>query len=314
MTVIAHESAQHLDHEAFVYATDQEYGGVLGPLLLGALAAGDETVVVVPPAQGAVLREAVNGVASLITWVDARQWYLNPARTIAGYDRILRGLDRGRSAFVIGEVQFGDDPRQWAEWTRYEAALNRVLSVHPARVICPYDLRALAPSIVDDSHRTHPMVLDTVGAAPSGVYTEPERLIPALPLAPVRPGVAPTLELNPVASVREARREFEAIAAASGFHADRVDDLVVAISEVVTNGLVHGRAPVRLEVWCQPGHILCVVEDSGRGQVDPLAGFRTPDDTSAGGRGLFFTRQVFDHVELALSASGGLSVHLTATV
>ena len=59
--------------------------------------------------------------------MDAREWYRNPTRTIAGYDRVLRDLDRGRSAFVIGEVQFGDDPRQWAEWTRYEAALNRVL-------------------------------------------------------------------------------------------------------------------------------------------------------------------------------------------
>lgn len=312
MTAIVHRSAQHFDHEAFVYGDDAEYASVLGPLALAALQAGDATVVVVPPPQEALLRTAVGDAAIRITWVDARQWYRNPIRTIAGYDGILRDLDRGRSAFVIGEVQFGDSPRQWAEWTRYEAALNRVLAHRRARVICPYDVRTLASSVIADARRTHPHVVAAEGCMPSSAYTEPEELIAQLALAPFTPSGPPTLEATSLTSVRQARLAFAAMAASSGFSADRIHELAVAVSEVVTNAFLHGRAPVRFRVWAEPDLITCVVEDSGRGGIDPLAGFGAPDDSDPGRRGLFFTRQVFDHVELTEGPTGGLSVHLVA--
>lgn len=312
MTALVHRSAQHFDHEAFVYGDDAEYTLVLGPLLLAALEAGDATVVVVPPAREALLRAAVGGAATRISWVDAREWYRNPIRTIAGYDSILRDLDGGRSAFVIGEVQFGDDPRQWAEWTRYEAALNRVLAHRRARVICPYDVRTLSSSVVADARRTHPHVVAPHGSRPSEAYTEPEALVAELPLAPMTPAGPPSLEASSVTSVRQARRAFAAMAASSGFSVDRIHELAVAVSEVVTNAFLHGHAPVRFRVWAEPDVITCVVEDSGRGDIDPLAGFRAPDDNDPGRRGLFFTRQVFDHVELTEGPTGGRSVHLTA--
>lgn len=312
MTALLHKSAEHLDHEAFVYGDDDEYELVLAPLLLAALEAGDATVVVVPPVQEALLRAALGSAATRCTWVDAREWYRNPTRTIAGYDRVLRDLDRGRSAFVIGEVQFGDDPRQWAEWTRYEAALNRVLAHRRARVICPYDLRTLASSVIADAHRTHPHVVATHGCSPSGLYTEPERLIAELPLAPAVPSASPTVQLAFVGSVREARSAFVEVASGCGFSVDRTYELAVAVSEVVTNAFLHGGSPVRFRVWARPGVLTCIVEDSGRGSVDPLAGFRAPADSAPGGRGLFYTRQVFDHVELTEAPTGGLSVHLAA--
>lgn len=312
MTALIHQSAEHLDHEAFVYGDDDEYAGLLGPLLLAALDAGDATVVVVPPAQEALLRSAVGLAERRIEWVDAREWYRNPTRTIAGYDGVLRDLDSGRSAFVIGEVQFGDDPRLWAEWTRYEAVLNRVLAHRRARVICPYDVRALSSSVVADARRTHPHVVAAQGCVPSGAYTEPELLIADLPLAPATPQGPPTLEASSVTSVRQARRAFAAMAVSSGFSADRTHELAVAISEVVTNAFLHGHAPVRFRIWARPGVVTCIVDDSGSGSIDPLAGFRTPDDNDPGRRGLFYTRQVFDHVELIEGPAGGLSVHLTA--
>ena len=312
MTALVHRSAEHLDHEAFVYSDDDEYTALLGPLLVAALDAGDATVVVVPPAQEALLRAAIGGAAARVTWVNAHDWYLNPTRTIAGYDRILRDFDRGRSAFVIGEVQFGDDPRRWAEWTRYEAALNRVLAHRRARVICPYDTRALASSVVADARRTHPRVVAPHGCEPSGAYTEPEDLIADLPLTPAVPEAAPAAALEPPASVRQARALFADAAAAAGFDADRIHELTVAVSEVVTNAFLHGRGPARIRVWTEPALVTCVVEDSGPGEIDPLAGFRAPEDNDPGRRGLFFTRQVFDHVELTAGPEGGLAVHLTA--
>lgn len=313
MTALAHEPASQFDHEAFVYQTDDEYADVLGPLLRSALDAGDAAYVVVPPAQEAALRGAVGDEARDISWVDAREWYMNPTRTIAGYDGILRGLEPGRSAFVIGEVQFGEDPRAWAEWTRYEAALNRVLEHHRARVICPYDLRSLSAGVVADAHRTHPLDLGRAGVIRSEIYTEPEALIPALPLAPVSPNWQPLLELAPGLSLRQARREFAEAATNAGFSPDRVHEMTVAVSEVVTNGFLHGRAPLSLTLWVRDGEIVCRVDDSGDGRIDPLAGFRPPGDNDTGGRGLYYTRQVFDHVELGPASTGGLCVHMSAT-
>ena len=87
--------------------------------------------------------------AAQVTFVDAREWYRRPGRTITRYDDVLTALE-GRKAFVVGEVEFGTTPREWAAWTRYESVLNGVLAHHTARVICPYDGRRL-PSMVTEA-------------------------------------------------------------------------------------------------------------------------------------------------------------------
>lgn len=50
--------------------------------------------------------------------------------------------------------------------------------------------------------------------------------------------------------------------------ADAVDDFVVAVSEVASNAVTHGRAPFRISLWTAPHNLLCTVSDAGAGIVD----------------------------------------------
>jgi len=311
VTDVAAVCASELEHEAFVYSSDDEYVSTLAPLIEAAVNAGDEVIVVVPTANERLLRAALTVAAHRVSWIDAAEWYRHPARTISAYDRALRELRPGCAAFVIGEVQFGTTETEWAEWTRYESVLNRVLERYPARVICPYDARALAPAVVADASRTHPTLVGIDARRPSVAFVEPEVFVTPLPPARSNGDVFEATIVG-ARSVRDGRRLFTEVARDVGFADERVDELAVAVSEVLTNAVVHGGGRATMRVSAERHEVLCVVADEGAGADDPLLGFRAPNGMSEGGYGLWFARQTFDRVEIERSAAGGLVVHLVA--
>ncbi|HEX2039983.1 MAG TPA: sensor histidine kinase, partial [Acidimicrobiales bacterium] len=299
-----------LEHEAFVYGSDADYVGTLAPLLADAVAAGEVVFGVVPSRNAALLRDELGADAARVQWVDAQEWYRQPARTIAGYDGILRSLRPGATAFVVGEVQFGRTEAEWRAWTRYESALNRVLARYPARVVCPYDERTLPSSVVRDAECTHPHLL-TQG--PSERYVEPERLLAMLTAQVRLPRHRPEVELFQETSVRAGRRAFAAAARAWGLPEERVQELTVGISEVLTNALVHGGGWASIRIWTGDDALTCAVEDNGDGSDDSLIGLRPPPPDAEGGYGLWYARQVFDSAEVVPgSTDGGLLVVLVA--
>lgn len=44
-----------------------------------------------------------------------------------------------------------------------------------------------------------------------------------------------------------------------------VDDLACAVSEAVTNGICHGRPPIRVRLWAAPNRVVAAVTDQGDG-------------------------------------------------
>lgn len=303
---------ERLDHEAFLYGSDDEYAACLGTLLAGALARGEPAYAVVAPEKAKLLAGELGAMADRVSFFDAANWYCQPAETLAAYDRILRGLRPGTRAVVVGEVQFGDTQRDWLAWTRYESALNRVLEGHQARVVCPYDSRSLAPSVIEAAARTHPHILRVHGQQPSGVYAEPEVLLPVLTLDWDVPPGPPEVDLIVHGGTDAARRAFRRAALATGFDLDRVEELTLAVNEVVTNALVHGGGRARLRVWVSADGVTCTVEDEGPGNEDALLGYRPPPPGAERGYGLWLARRIFDDVESRRSAAGGLAVVLDA--
>ena len=308
MSVVRDGGPRCFVHEAFVYEGDDDYVGVLVPLMTAALAADSRVIAVVPPRSAGLLRCALGDTAAGARWVDARDWYRRPSRTIAGYARTLAELPAGASAFVIGEVPFGDAPDRLA-WTRYEAALNRALDRHAAHVVCPYDARALPSAVTHDARRTHPHLQGGDGSRPSGAYVEPEDLLRELARPVVAPAGPPDVVVDLDGSIAVARRAFAAAAMVWGLTAGRADELSLAVSEVVTNAVVHGGGVASLRVWCRHD-LTCVVDDGGAGNDDPLLGYVPPLPGSLGGYGLWVTRQLFDRTELGRSPAGGLRVLL----
>jgi anti-sigma regulatory factor (Ser/Thr protein kinase) len=311
MTLLGPGTDRCFEHDAFVYATDDDYVETLAPLMAAASAVGDLLVAVVPGHRAALLRAVLGPVADEVTWIEAGEWYRRPVRTIADYERTLQQMPPGTAAFVVGEVQFGATELDWLAWTRYEAVLNRALERHPARVVCPYDVRALPSTVVDDARRTHRHVLERAERRPSDAYVEPEELLRHLAPGAASPAGAPDVDLCLDRSVREGRRAFTAVATTWGLPAARAQELSVAVSEVLTNAVVHGGGRAWLRIWCRDEGLTCVVEDHGAGSDDALLGYLPPAPGAMGGFGLWLTRQLFDDTVLGRSPRGGLLVRLT---
>jgi anti-sigma regulatory factor (Ser/Thr protein kinase) len=316
MTLVDHHREHgSFHHDAFVYDSDDQYLRVLAPMIASAHAAGDTVLAVVPRRAAAMLRSAVDA-GSTTTFVDAETWYRHPIATIADYDAVLGDLAAGTRAFVIGEVEFGSSEVEWAAWTRYEAALNRALEGRNARVVCPYDARVLPASVVDAARRTHPsLVTGSDGAKPSADYVEPGALLPRLPATVTVPVAPPDVDVVVQGDLRGARRAFAAAAERRGVAAVRLEDLTLALNEVLTNALVHGGGWARLRVWSTaPEDLTCLVEDGGNGVHDPLVGYAGPPIGATGGYGTWLARRLFDRSEFQAAPGGGLAVLLAARV
>lgn len=102
-------------------------------------------------------------------------------------------------------------------------------------------------------------------------------------------------------SVREAREYVRSALADWGFGEARADDVVVCVSELATNALVHGVPPgrgYRLMLWLHEGRVRVEVHDSGDGEP----GVREPDGES--GRGLVIVDALADRWGLGQRVPG----------
>jgi anti-sigma regulatory factor (Ser/Thr protein kinase) len=284
-----------LAHDAMFYDCDQEFASALVPFVRAGLDHGDAVVAAVTRANIAVLRDGLGADATAVAFLDRDQWYQRPASTVAGWQRLLDdATGRGHGHLrVIGEVGFGTADRH-ASWTRYESALNEVFAGSPAWIVCPYDRRALPDSVLDDARRTHPTVF-APGRPESDSYELPERFLRAVP-EPLPPTAGPpALTLRITDDAAPARRALAAVLEARGRTGTaRGDDLMLALSEIVTNGIRYGRGRRYLRAWIDGHAVTCEVTDDGDGPADPLAGYRPPNRLSPGGRGLWISQQVCD--------------------
>jgi anti-sigma regulatory factor (Ser/Thr protein kinase) len=96
---------------------------------------------------------------------------------------------------------------------------------------------------------------------------------------------------------------------------ETVEDFLLAVDEMTSNALRHGRPPVRLRLWTSPETLVCTVADAGPGPTDPFAGFGPAHgpDLGNGGMGLWLARQLCDHVDVCRGPDGA-EVRLTTAL
>jgi anti-sigma regulatory factor (Ser/Thr protein kinase) len=111
-----------------------------------------------------------------------------------------------------------------------------------------------------------------------------------------------------VADLPALRRLVASMALAAGLTRSRADDMVLAVNEIATNALVHGRPPATLQIWSGDGELVCEVSDEGDGFEDVLAGQLPPAIDAASGRGLWITRMLCDAVEIRNGSGCTVSV------
>ncbi|MET7403641.1 anti-sigma factor RsbA family regulatory protein [Dactylosporangium sp. NPDC005572] len=301
-------------HEAIRYDTDEHLLAVVVPFLLGGVAAGEPTMVVLGERTAGLVRAALPA-GCPVGFLTAGELYTRPAGTIRAYRQLLAGhTDAGAGQIrIAGELPPEAHAATWDWWARYESAINHAYDGFPLWSMCAYDERTTPPAVLADVARTHPRTARPDGRhEPNPQYTRPEEF-----LLEHRPPVADPIQAGPPvaelvgptpAEAREAVRtgtpdDFDEL--------DDLDDLALAVSEIVTNAHLYGRPPVRMRVWAGAGRVVVTVADGGPGPAYPFAGLLpTGGSDASAGFGLWIAHQACDHVSLSRSADG-FTVRLT---
>ncbi len=302
-------------HAAAVVGSDDELLASCLPFLEEGLAAGDTTVLALPPETaeliGAGLGQSAGAVENhpRIALLDTRA----PDAITVTRRLIERARGSGSGWLrVVGAVQFGPQPRTWREGCRYEAARNVLLAGEPLTGLCLYDSRILPPEVLDSARATHPdlVVGGTRHASPD--FDDPTAYLRRLsvPREPVEE-TPPVLAISEATRLADLRHRLGAVLTAHVHDPDLAGDLHLAVSEVASNAFRHGVPPVSARVWAGPDQVICEITDRGVGFSDPLAGFQPAHgpDLGRGGMGLWLARKLFDHVDL-LPGPDGLTVRL----
>ncbi|MBA3363332.1 MAG: sensor histidine kinase [Actinobacteria bacterium] len=229
-----------LEHDALIYGSDEELMTALVPWLREGLENEDGTVVATTSPHITQLRDALGTDERSISFLSADEMYVHPVQTIAAWQRVLaEAVDTGITfTRIVGEVRFGATEDLQTSWTRYESALNAIFESSPAWIVCPYDVRALPPAVIDQAWRTHPTVWDSTRRA-SDRYEIPARLLREI----VEPGRAvtgpPSLELEIEESLGDLRQAVRALGMEAALPHARVEELVLAVSELAGNTVRH---------------------------------------------------------------------------
>jgi anti-sigma regulatory factor (Ser/Thr protein kinase) len=308
--------ADAFQHEALLYAGLDDFLAGTVPFIREGLEGDEAMLVAVPQERLRALQAALDGCSDRVTFLDMTEIGRNPAHIIPAWAEFLK-RNGGGSVPVrgIGEpIWAGRTPAELIECQRHETLLN-VAFAHSGswRLLCPYDTVGLPAEVIEEAERSHPWVSRAGGGRDTSaqcldlaVMAEPF----AAPLPPAPPGAA-TLPFG-VGDMAAARRLVADLAAGAGLSRARIDDLVLAAHELVSNSVRHGGGSGTIRVWYDGQMVVCEVTDNGRIEL-PLVGRQLPGDDSLGGRGIWMANQLCDLVQIRTFAVGNVvRLHMRA--
>jgi anti-sigma regulatory factor (Ser/Thr protein kinase) len=305
-------------HDLAVYDSPEQLVAVAVPFLRAGLAAGDAAVIAIEDSCARLLIDALGDADDIVVAERQGVYRARPPAAITAFrklteERTQAGHPRVR---VVGETDFGPTAREWLEWQRYEAVINRALRPQPLWGLCVYDARRLPDQVLEAGLHTHPHLVDEHGRRPNPDYVDPAGYLRSLPV-PVEPleATEPLLQVDDVSDFIGLRHAVGERLARLGGDPDRVEDLHLAIDEMSSNAVRHGGPPVRLRLWASADRVVCRISDRGAGMDDPFAGYGPAHgtDLSRGGMGLWLARQLCDNVDV-IDAGTGLTVRLATAL
>jgi anti-sigma regulatory factor (Ser/Thr protein kinase) len=278
------------------------------PFVREGVAEGEAVLVMLPSPNLAELQRALGPTAGAVQFADMRAVGRNPARILPIWQRFLdeRGVG-GRPVRGIGEpVWKGRSPDELVECQLHEALLDVAFpSDADISIVCPYNVEQLDPSAIDEARHSHP-TLTQEGRMTASAEHAPLAAVARLRSSDVAPAPPDAISARfDRGSISHLRDVTEAVARDASMPEGRVDDLVLAVSEIATNSVLHGGGGGTFSAWLDDDAIVCEVRDSGR-FADPFVGRRAPTTTAFTGRGLWIANQVCDLVSIRDAADGSI--------
>jgi anti-sigma regulatory factor (Ser/Thr protein kinase) len=308
-------------HRALIADSDADLVAGATAFVRDGLAAGQPVVVACTGETADLLRAALDDDPE-IRWA---QWSnVFGSGAAAAVTAVRRLAERHRTADatlvrVVLEPFAGPDPDTWREWQRYEAVLDHEVTEEPVLALCMTDTRRVPVPLVAAARATHPVLVTAGQEQPNPGHVDPEEFLQSLPVPPEPlEDTEPLLQADSVRDLRGLRRELADRAAdaklAPGSE-PALEDFLLAVDEMTTNALRHGRPPVSLRLWASEDRLVCTITDRGAGFEDPFIGYGPAhgDDLSLGGMGLWLARQLCDHVDITPDGTG-VQVRLTTVL
>jgi anti-sigma regulatory factor (Ser/Thr protein kinase) len=275
------------------------------------VAAGEPTVLLVRPETATAVLRGVGGSPHL-TILPALGQPGRGAADLRATEALLAGRTPPGSRVRILNQEPAVPELHWHEWRRLEAGVNLVLPRYDVWAVCVYDRRTLGEAMVDDLHATHGTVGHAGEHRHNDRYRDPVEFISEhmdAPPDPVEESGPSAQLLDPSPST--ARAAVGAFAIRSKLPPQEVENVVLATHEAVSNARRHGRPPVVLRLWVQPGRLTVTVTDTGTGPTNPFIGLLPPDHPHGAGLGLWISHQLVDMTHRR--HRDGYTVRMTAT-
>ena len=293
---------------ALFYAGERAFVEGTAAFLRDGIAAGEPALVVVSARKIELLRAELGGDSERVCFADMGAVGQNPAAIISAWDDFVRSrFAEGQRVRGVGEPihpERGDE--ELAECHNHEALLNLAFADAAGFwLVCPYDVDALDPEVVEQARRTHPILREDGVERPSPVYRG-EDLCGHVFDGELRPAPADAYEVAFDQDSLGAMRAFVGeLARDADIDSARRDDLLLAVNELATNSVRHGGGSGVLRAWTDRGRLVCEVADSGR--IDaPMTGRVRPPAGGLHGYGLWMVNQLCDLVQVRTSDAGSV--------
>ena len=224
-------------------------------------------LVVVGTEKIAALRDELAGQSTGVRFADMLDVGANPARIIPAWQAFVdEHGGEGRPVRGIGEpIWAGRSADELAECGRHEALLNLAFADAPTwSLLCPYDTQTLPPRVLDEARRNHPSVRDAGGHHRSAEYRGLGDIEAPFD-APLNDPPAGVDELRFASHGPAAVRAWvDAHASRLGLGPSRLEKVVLAVNEIVTNSVRHGGGSGTLQMWdtAAPSSVRSTITDT----------------------------------------------------
>ncbi|SHM86277.1 anti-sigma factor RsbA family regulatory protein [Actinacidiphila paucisporea] len=301
-------------HELYPYRGEAAFLQGAVTFIHDALDADETVLVAVGEDKRAVLRDAVGAGAGRerVTFMDTGALGRNPGRLIPAWkDWIAKSFGHGLPVRGISESPWATaTPAERGELRYHEWLVNRTFIDSPAWwLLCPYDTAVVEETVLDSARRCHPyhLVEGVHGDNPhfaDGPFPFDELTAPRDPEQSLVYGAG---------DLGEVRARVAACARRHGLTGPRLQEFLVAATEVAANSVRHGGGRGTLRAWVSDDALICQFDDSGHIR-DPLVGRYRPTPQQIGGRGLWLVNQLCDLVQIRSTAERGTTVRLSTAL
>ena len=295
---------QSYRHEAFFWREPRGFIAATVGFVRDGLEAGEPVIVALIPEHAEWVQDSLGGQVEQVQFVDMADVGRNPARIIptllqflderSGHHRPARGVAEpiwpGRSAEELVESQL------------HEALLNVAVDPEiPFWLMCPYDAQTLSPAVVDEAHRSHPVIIDSATYRGSSHYagrTHADSMFTAELAEVDEPSRAAVFNAHTMDRLYSYLRLELYV---SGLAVDQAAGLATAMQLLAASSLRRGATAVTVRIWNQPGVLICEVTDDAT--VDDVMLGRRPS-LNGDDDGFRRVHQLGDLVQVRSSSTG----------